>query len=111
MPRNDTKQMFGGSKNKSRFGGEIAIKYGGGYKQTKDKGPPTGLEHVWFVSNQSNPKMLTQFSKETDAIATYFGKEFGGLTGPMAAQAIRTRQEPFDTLYSDIPEGCVLVGD
>ena len=37
--------------------------------------------------------MLTQFSKATDAIATYVGKEFGGMAGPVAAQAVRTRLE------------------
>ena len=40
--------------------------------------------------------MMTQFRKGMDALATYVGKEFGGLAGPMAAKAIRTRNEPLD---------------
>ena len=96
-----TKPRFGGTGNKSRFGfgGGTAIKYGGGFKQNqaKEKGPATGLEHVWLASNQSNANILTQFSKATDAIATYVDKEFGGVAGQMAAQASRTRKEPFGT--------------
>ena len=40
--------------------------------------------------------MMTQFRKGMDAMATYVGKEFGGVAGPMAAKAIRTRNEPLD---------------
>ena len=74
-----TKSRFGRTENKSKFGGMTAIKYGRVFKQTKDK--------VWFVSNQSNAMMLTQFRKAMDAIALYVGKEFGELTGLMTAQA------------------------
>ena len=38
--------------------------------------------------------MLTQFRTGSDTIATFVGKEFGGVAGPMAAQAVRTREEP-----------------
>ena len=31
-----------------------------------------------------------------DAMAAYVGREFGGVAGPMAAKAIRTRNEPLD---------------
>ena len=37
--------------------------------------------------------MTTQFKKGMDALVTYVGKEFGGVAGPMAANAIRTRNE------------------
>ena len=40
--------------------------------------------------------MMTQFRKGMDTLATYVGKEFGGLAGPMAAKTIRTRNEPLD---------------
>ena len=40
--------------------------------------------------------MMTQFRKETDALATYVGKEFGGMACSMAAKAIRTRKEPIN---------------
>ena len=40
--------------------------------------------------------MTTQFKKGMDALVTYVGKEFGGMAGPMAAKAIRTRNEPLD---------------
>ena len=39
---------------------------------------------------------MTQFRKGMDNLATYVGKEFGGLAGPMAAKSIRTRNEPLD---------------
>ena len=48
--------------------------------------------------------MMTQFRKGTDALATYVGKEFGGVAGPMAAQAIRTRTEPVED-EPEAPEG------
>ena len=53
-----TKPRFGGTGNTSRFGGETAIKYGGGFKQhqAKEKGPTTGLEHVWLTLNQLTAK-------------------------------------------------------
>ena len=40
--------------------------------------------------------MMAQFRKGVDALATYAGKEFGGMAGPIAAKAIRTRKEPLD---------------
>ena len=39
---------------------------------------------------------MTQYRKGTDALATYVEKDFGGMAGPMAAKAIRTRKEPID---------------
>ena len=48
--------------------------------------------------------MMTQFRKGMDALATYVGKEFGGLAGPIAAKAICTRNEPLDD-ESYTPEG------
>ena len=48
--------------------------------------------------------MMTQFRKGMDALATYVGKEFGGVAGPMAAKAIRTRNEPLDD-EPTTPEG------
>ena len=51
---------------------------------------------MFFVTHKSNLKMMTQFRKGMDALATYLGKEFGGVAGPMAAKAIRTRNEPLD---------------
>jgi hypothetical protein len=106
MSGTDSKPRFGGNTNKSRFGGGTAIKYGGGFKknQTTDKGPTPGLEEVFFVIHKSNAKMMTQFRKGTDALATYVGKEFGGVAGPMAAQAIRTRTEPVED-EPEAPEG------
>ena len=41
-------------------------------------------------------KMMTQFSKGINAISTHVGTDFGGVAGPMAAKAIRTRNEPLD---------------
>ena len=38
--------------------------------------------------------MLTQFRNGMDAITTNVSKEFGGVTGPMATQAVHTRKEP-----------------
>ena len=72
-----TKPRFGGTRKKSRFGGGTAIKYGEGFNQNqaKEKGQMTGLEYVYLVPNQPNAKMLTQFSKTTDAVATYVGKK------------------------------------
>ena len=51
---------------------------------------------MFFVAHKSNAKMMTQFRKGMDALATYVGKEFEGVAGPMAAKAIRTRSEPLD---------------
>ena len=51
---------------------------------------------MFFVTRKSNANMMTQFRKGMDALATYLGKEFGGVAGPMAAKAIRTRNEPLD---------------
>ena len=48
--------------------------------------------------------MMTQFRKGMGAMATYVGKEFGGVDGPMAAKAIRTRNEPLDD-EPTTPEG------
>ena len=49
---------------------------------------------MFFVTNKSNSKMMTQFRKRTNALATYVGKEFGGVACLLAAKAIRTRKEP-----------------
>ena len=49
-----------------------------------------------FATHKSNAKMMTQFRKGMDALATYVRKEFGGVAGPMAAKTIRTRNEPLD---------------
>ena len=57
-----------------------------------------------FVTNKSNAKMMTQFWKGSDALATYVGKEFGGTSGPLEAKAIRTRKEPLEN-KPDTPEG------
>ena len=88
MSETDSKQKFGGNGNKSRFGGGTAIRYGGEFRQNqlKEKGSATGLEHVCFVTNKSNAKMMTQFRKGTDVLATYVGKEFGEEAGPLAAK-------------------------
>ena len=55
---------------------------------------------MFFVTHKSNAKMM----KAMDALATYVGKEFGGVAGPMAAKAIRTRNEPLDD-EPTTPEG------
>ena len=47
---------------------------------------------------------MTQFRKGMDAMATYVGKEFGGVAGPMAAKTICTRNEPLDD-EPNTPEG------
>ena len=39
---------------------------------------------------------MTQFGKGMDALVTHVGKDFGGVAGPMASKAIRTRNEPLD---------------
>ena len=49
---------------------------------------------MFFGTHKSNANMMTQFRKGMDALATYVGKEFGGVAGPMAVEAIRTRNEP-----------------
>ena len=59
---------------------------------------------MFFVTNKSNANMMTQFRKGTDALATYVEKQFGGMAGPLAAKAIRTRKEPLED-ESDAPEG------
>ena len=51
---------------------------------------------MFFVTHKSNAKMMTQFRKGMDALATYAGKEFGGVAGPMPAKAIRIRNKPLD---------------
>ena len=103
----DIKPRFGGTGSKSRslFGGGT-IRYGGGRKtnQTIEKGPTQGLEEVYFVAHKSNAKMMTQFRKGMDSMAAYVGREFGGVAGPMAAKAIRTRNEPLDNEPA-APEG------
>ena len=38
--------------------------------------------------------MLTQWRTNKDRVSQYVGKNFGGPAGPMAAQAMRTREEP-----------------
>ena len=38
---------------------------------------------MYFVTNQPNAKMLTQYRKVTDVLASYVGKEFGGVAGPI----------------------------
>ena len=50
MSEMDSKPKSGGNGNKSRFGGGTAIRYGGGFRQNqlKEKGPTTGLEHVFL---------------------------------------------------------------
>ena len=48
---------------------------------------------MFFVTNKSNANMMTQFRKGTDALATYVGKEFGGVAGLLAAKAIHTGKE------------------
>ena len=75
MSVSDSKPRFGETGNNSRFGGGTAIRYGGGLRQNqmKEKGPTTGLEHV-FVTNKSIAKIMTQFRKGTNALATYAGK-------------------------------------
>ena len=40
--------------------------------------------------------MMTQFRKGMDAMATYVGRELGGVARPMTAKAIQTRNEPLD---------------
>ena len=95
----DIKPRFGGSGSKSRLFGGAAIRYGGGRKlqnQTIEKGPTPGLEDVFFVAHKSNAKMMAQFRKGMDSMATYVGKEFEGVAGLMAAKATRTRNEPLD---------------
>ena len=51
---------------------------------------------MFFVAHKSNATMMTQFRKGMDAMAAYVGREFGGVAGPMAAKAIRTRNEPLN---------------
>ena len=41
--------------------------------------------------------MMAQFRKGTNVLATYVGKEFGGVAGLLAAKAIRTRKEPIES--------------
>ena len=48
---------------------------------------------------------MTQFRKGIDAMAAYVRKEFGGVAGPMAAKAIRTRNEPLVDDKPTTPEG------
>ena len=49
---------------------------------------------MFFVTNKSNAKTMTQFRKGSDALTTYIGKAFGGMAGLLAAKTIRTRKEP-----------------
>ena len=60
--------------------------------------------NMFFVTHKPNAKMMTQFIKGMDALATHAGKEFGGVAGPMAVKAIRTRNEPLDD-EPTTPEG------
>ena len=47
-----------------------------------------------FQVNLTNAKMLMQYRGGMEKVSTFVGKDFGGTGGPMAATAIRKRQEP-----------------
>ena len=96
MSETDTKTRFGnGVTTKPKFGGGAAIRLGGGYRQgSKQKGPTSGLQDVMYSVFKAQGKMLTQWRTNEDRISQYVGKNFGGAAGPMAAQAMRTREEP-----------------
>ena len=65
-------------------------------RKTKDR--KVGLKDTCFyLLNLSQAKRLTPLRTGTDAIATYVGKEFGEVVGPMAAQTVRTQEEPVRT--------------
>ena len=96
MSEADTKSRFGnGTTTKPKFGGGAAIRLGGGYRQgSKPKGPTSGLQDVMYGVFKAQGKMLTQWRTNEDRVSQYVGKNFGGAAGPMAAQAMRTREEP-----------------
>ena len=96
MSELDTKTRFGaGGTTKPKFGGGAAIRLGGDYRQgSKQKGPTSGLQDVMYSVFKAQGKMLTQWRANEDRISRYVGKNFGGAAGPMAAQAMRTREEP-----------------
>ena len=83
----DTKPIWSSAAPKGRFGG-------GFWSSPKPTGLTSGLEEVMFQANLTSAKMLMQDRDGMEKVATFVGKDFGGTGGPMAATAIRKRQEP-----------------
>ena len=97
MSEQDTKPRWSRTTPKARFNGGPGLKFSGFRPAQKPTGPTAGLEDVVFHANQSPAKMLIQYRDKMEKIATFAGKEFGGLGGPQAATAIRKRMGPLGT--------------
>ena len=97
MSGQDTKPRWNPTTPKARFTGGQGLKFSGFRPAQKPTGPTAGLEDVIFQANQSPAKMLMQFRDNMEKIATFAGKEFGGIGGPQAATAIRKRTGPLGT--------------
>ena len=95
MSGQDTKPRWSSAAPRAKFGGGTALRFGGGFwSSPKPTGPTSGLEEVMFQANPTSAKMLMQYRDGMEKVATFAGKDFGGTGGPMAATAIRKRQEP-----------------